>query len=108
MLFNLCKNQIKKQEAILLLRSLEKNNCYRWRAPRAMSGGLFTPRCVPLRALSRGYDYVARRAMSLRDGSYCLIKACYLLTKTCGQNKWHSLGEAKLKRICPHSSFHRT
>ena len=32
------------------------------------SGGIFPPRCAPLRALARGYDYLALRAMSLRDG----------------------------------------
>ncbi len=38
-------------------------------APRALYQGVFpSPRCAPLRALARGYDYVALRAMSLRDG----------------------------------------
>ena len=34
----------------------------------AISGGLFTPRCAPLRALAWGYRCFALRVMSLRDG----------------------------------------
>ena len=51
------------------------------RPARYVRGGLSTPRCVPLRALARGYDHVALRTMSLRDGSYCRKMLCNFLLK---------------------------
>ena len=56
---------------VLAIYNLILVGCFQWRAPRAISWGLFTPRCAPLRVLAWGYRCFALRAMSLRDGTRC-------------------------------------